>query len=101
MSLAVHVVGPRRRILELQRTIVVLPSAPNGLKEHQWVSRSVAQLVLGEVRRNRVRPGRELLRAIEAVQVAMDANKNFLHQVFSTLAISHRAIDEIEQPSLI
>src|SRR4051812_1973052 len=77
VALPIEVVRPCGRILELQRPILVLPVALHRLEQHERVSRPVAQLVLGQVRRNRVRPSRELLRSIEPMQVPIHSNEDF------------------------
>ena len=49
MTLPVHVIGTRGRILELKRPILILEILLNRLKENERVTRPVPQLVLGQV----------------------------------------------------
>src|SRR3982751_2696619 len=97
----VEVVRTGRRILELQRPVLVLPIALHRLEQHERITRPVAQFVLGQVRRDRVRPGRELLRTVESMQMPVHSDEHFLHQIFGLLSVTDRAIDEIEQPRLV
>src|SRR5438128_107158 len=99
--LAVQIVGPRGRILELQRPVVGLPVLLDRLEQHQRVAATVAQLVLGQVRRDRVDPRRELLGLVEAVQVPEHPDEHLLHQVLGPLPVPDGPVDEIEQPRLI
>src|SRR5207253_10497749 len=64
MALPIHVIRTGGRIFELKRTILILEVFLNGLKENQRITRAVAQLVLRQIRRDRVDPRGELLRAI-------------------------------------
>src|SRR5687768_3423966 len=98
---AVHVVRTRGGVLELQRTVLILEVLLHRLEEHERIPRSVAELVLGQVRRNGVDPGRELLRAVEAMQVPVDPDEYFLHQVLRLLAVTDRTVDEVQQTCLI
>src|ERR1043165_741837 len=101
MTFPIQVVGPRRRVFELERAISLVGGATKGLEEHQRIARAIPELVLREVRRDRVHPRRELLGAVEAVQVAIDANEDFLHEIFGAFAIADRSIDEVQKPSLV
>src|SRR5213596_2930911 len=65
--LAVQVVGPGRGVLELEWPVVRLPVLLDRLEQHQGVTAAVPKLVLREVRRDGIDPGRELLGLIEAV----------------------------------
>src|SRR5450432_600595 len=38
VAAAIEIVGARVRVLELQRTIVVLPVLPDRLEKHEWVA---------------------------------------------------------------
>src|ERR1051325_2718739 len=77
MTLAIHVIRTRGRVLELKRPVFILRVLLHGLKEHQRIARTVSQLVLGEVRRNGVNPRREFLRPVETMEMAVDADENF------------------------
>src|SRR6185437_15982689 len=101
MALAVHVVRARRRVLELQRPIFVLPVRLDGLEEDERIARAITQLVLGEVRRDGVHPGRELLRAVEAMEMPVHPDEDFLYQVFRLLTIADRAINEVQEARLV
>src|SRR2546426_11367118 len=99
--LAVEIVGPRGRVLELQRPVVGLPVLLDRLEQHQRVAAAVAQLVLGQVRRDRVNPRREFLGLVEPVQVPEHPDEHFLHQVLGPLPVPDRAVDEVEQARLV
>src|SRR5687767_4482514 len=101
MALAVHVVRACSRILELQRTVILLPRAPDGLEEHERITRPIPQLVLRQVRGDRVDPGRELLRPIEPVQVPVHADENLLHEVLRPLPVADGAEYEVQETSLV
>src|SRR6267143_184484 len=99
--LAVQIVGPRGRVLELQRPVIGLPVLLDRLEQHQRIATAVAQLVLRQVRRDGVDPRREFLRLIEPVQVAEHPDEHFLHQVLGPLPVPDRPVDEIEQARLV
>src|SRR5688500_3616022 len=101
VALAVHVVGARRGVLELDWTVLLIAGSLNRLEEHEWASRTVAQLVFREVRRNGVGPRRELLGPIEAVQVSVHPDEDFLHEILGAVAIADRPIYEVEQTRLV
>src|SRR5678815_1004684 len=88
VTLAVEIVRTCRRIFELEWAIFVLPASLHRLEEHERVPRAVPELVLRQVRCNRVRPRRELLRSIEAVQVPVDPDEHLLHQVLRLFAVA-------------
>src|SRR2546426_3528551 len=50
-------------------------------RSHQGVTATVPKLVLREVRRDSVNPGRELFGLIEAVEMPEHADKDHLHEV--------------------
>src|SRR2546427_7621582 len=99
--LAVEIVGPRGRVLELERPVVGLPVLLDRLEQHERVAAAVAQLVLGQVRGDRIDPGGELLRLVEAVQMPEYADEHLLHQILGPLPVPDRAVDEIEQSGLV
>jgi hypothetical protein len=101
MALAVHVIWPRVAVFELQRPFLILPVLLDRLKQHERIARPVAQLVLRQVRRDGVDPRRELFRAVEPMQVPVNPDEHFLHEVFGLLAIADRSVYEVQQPSLI
>src|SRR2546426_6902385 len=101
VALAVEVVRARGRVFELQRAVVGLPVLLDRLEQHERVPAAVAKLVLRQVRRDRVDPGRELLGLVEPVQVPEYADEDLLDQVLGSVAVSDRAVDEIEQPGLV
>ena len=78
--------------------MVVVPIARESLEEHEWAPGTVAQLILGEIARNRIDPGRELLRRVEAVQVPRHPDERFLHQVLRAIAIPGLPGDEVDEP---
>src|SRR3989442_7533638 len=90
IPLAVEVIRPGGRVLELQRAVVGLPVLLDRLEQHERIAAAVAKLVLGQVRGDRIDPRRELLGLVEPVQVAKYADKHLLHEVFSPLAIADR-----------
>src|SRR5690606_29923062 len=47
------------------------------------------------------RPRRELLRLVEAVQVTVHAYERLLDQILGALAITDRAVDEVQQPDVV
>src|SRR5437879_1552687 len=81
--------------------MVRLPRLLDGLEEDQRIAAAIAQLVLGQVRGDGVDPGRELLGLIEAMQMPVDPDEHFLHQVFGALPITDRPVHEVEQPALV
>src|SRR5688572_19422354 len=101
VALAVEVVRTRRRILELERTVFVLPVLLDRLEEHERVPRPVPKLVLREVRRDRVDPGRKLLRAVEPVQMPVHPNEDLLHQILGLFPIADRPVDEVQESRLV
>src|SRR5688500_3736008 len=101
VTLPEEIVRAGRRVLELQRAVLVLECTLHRLEKHERIPRAIAQLVLGEVRCDRVRPCRELLRTIEAMQVAVDANEHLLHEILSAIAVADRSIYEVQQSGLI
>src|SRR5438034_4318406 len=101
VALAVEVVRARGRVFELQRAVVGLPVLLDRLEQHERVPAAVAELVLRQVRRDRVDPGRELLGLVEPVQVPESADEDFLDEVLGPFAVPDRAVNEIEQPGLI
>src|SRR4029079_4677420 len=101
MSLPVQVVRSRRGILELKRPLLVLPVALYRLEKHQGIPGPIAQLVLRQIRGDRVHPGRELFRPIEPGGVSLYSDEDFLERVLRLLPIADRPIDEVQQPGLI
>src|SRR2546426_3542945 len=101
VALAVEVVRARGRVFELQRAVVGLPVLLDCLEQHERVPAAVAELVLRQVRRDRVDPGRELLGLVEPVQVPEYADEDLLDQVLGSFPVPDRAVDEIEQPGLV
>src|SRR6266702_7224808 len=99
--LAVQVVGPGRGVFELEWPVVRLPVLLDRLEQHQGVTAAVPKLVLREVRRDSVDPGRELFRLIEAVEMPEHADKDLLHEVLRPFPVSNGPIDEVEQPGLV
>ena len=69
MALPIEVVWSIAVIFELKWAMVILPVFLDRLEENEWVATAVAELVLGEIRGDRVDPRRELLGLIEPVQV--------------------------------
>src|SRR5688572_2565529 len=101
VPLPVHVVRPRGRVLELERPIVILPVFLNRLHQDQRISRAIPELVFRQVRCNRVRPGRELLRPVETMKMPVHANEHFLNQILRFLPITDRPVNEVQQASLV
>ena len=101
VPLAVLVVWTRVGILELERSLLVVPSLGEGLEQHQRVARPVAQFVLRQVGGDRVDPRRELLRLVESGQMTIHANEDLLHEILRALAIPDRPVDEVQQANLI
>src|SRR2546430_637812 len=99
--LAVQVVGPGRGVFELEWPVVRLPVLLDRLEQHQGVTAAVPKLVLREVRRDSVNPGRELFGLIEAVEMPEHADKDLLHEVLRPFPVSNGPIDEVEQPGLV
>jgi len=66
-SLPIQVVGPHAKVLELQRTMVIIPAIRKLLKKHKRASGTVPKLILRQIARNRIHPRRELLAGIEAM----------------------------------
>src|ERR1044072_2014899 len=97
MTLAIHVIRTRGRVLELKRPVFILRVLLHGLQEHPRIARTVCKLVLREVRRNGVNPRREFLRPVETMEMAIDADENFLHQIFRFLAITDGPVHEIKK----
>src|SRR5581483_4340795 len=87
-ALPVQIVWAGGRVLELQWPVVGLPILLDRLEEHQRIPAAVAQLVLRQVRRDRIDPGRKFLGLIEPVQMPEHPDKDFLHQVFRALAVA-------------
>src|SRR5881398_3097802 len=100
-ALAVQVVGPGRGVFELERAVVRLPVLFDRLEQHQRVAATVPELVLGQVRRDGVDPGRELLGLVEAVEMTEHADEDLLHEVLRALPVSNGPIDEVEQAGLV
>src|SRR6267154_200254 len=71
------------------------------LKQHERIPAAVPELILRQVRRDGVDPGRKLLGLVEAVEVPEHADKDLLHEVLRPLAVSNGPIDEVEQPGLV
>src|SRR5438270_4942485 len=101
VTLPVHVIGPRRGILELERAIFVLKVLLDRLKENQRIPRAIPQLILGQVGRDRIDPSRELFRPIKPMQVSINPDENFLHQIFRLFPVADGAIDEVQKTRLI
>src|SRR6266849_8125302 len=101
MTLTVHVIWAGRCVFELERTIVIFEVLLDRLKENQRVTRAVTQLILRQIRGNRIDPGRKLLRAVKAMQVAIDANENLLHQIFRLFPVPNRAVHEVQETRLV
>src|SRR2546423_7719902 len=99
--LAVQIIGTRGRVLELQGPVIGFPVLLDRLEQHEWVPATVPQLILRQVGRDRVDPGRELLCLIEPVQMAEHPNEDFLHQVFRAFAVADGTVYEIEETGLI
>ena len=98
MTLPEEIVGLHRGVLELKGAMVVVPIAGELLEEYQGAPRPVAQLVLGEVARDRVDPGGELLGGVEPMQMPGYADEGLLDQILSPIAISGLPGDEVHQP---
>src|SRR5206468_4333836 len=54
-----------------------------------------------QIRRDGVYPGRELLRPIESMDVPVDADEDFLNQIFRLFTVADRAVNEVQEPGLI
>ena len=59
------------------------------------------ELVLREVGRDRVDPGRELLARVKPVEMARHPDERLLHEVLRPLAIPDHAVREIQEPSMV
>src|SRR3989475_7888529 len=101
VALAVQVVRPRRRVLELEGPVVGLPVLLDRLEQHQRVAAAVPQLVLRQVRGDRVDPRRELLGLVEAMQVPEHADEDLLHEVLGALPVPDGPVDEVQETGLI
>src|SRR6266550_813916 len=101
MTLTIHVIWTGRRVFELERTIVIFEVLLDRLKEDQRVTRAVTQLILRQIRGNRIDPGRKLLRAVKAMQVAIDTNENLLHQIFRLFPVPNCAVYEVQETRLV
>src|SRR5438094_626772 len=88
-------------VLLQERAVVRLPVLFDRLEQHQRVAATVPELVLGQVRRDGVDPGRELLGLVEAVEMTEHADEDLLHEVLRALPVSNGPIDEVEQPGLV
>ena len=88
-------------VFPLQGSVVRFPVLLDRLEQNQRIARPVAQLVLRQVARDRVDPRRELLGRIEPVQVTVHAYECLLDQVFGAIAVSDRAVDEVQQTGVI
>jgi len=93
-----EVVWPRRGILELERTILVILVRAQRLIQHDRIAPAVPELVLREIRRDGVDPGRELLRPVEPREMAMHPDEGLLHEILSPLPVSDGPVDEVQQP---
>src|SRR5688572_10709115 len=97
IPLPVEIVRPHRVILELDRPMILFPAARQTLEKHERAPRAVAQLVLGEVARDRVDPRRELLRRVEAMEVARHPDERFLDQVLGAVCVAGLTGDEVDE----
>src|SRR4051794_9042907 len=59
-AFAIQVIRPSCCILELKRAVIGFPVLLDSLEQHQRIAAAVAQLVLRQIRRDRVNPRREL-----------------------------------------
>ena len=100
-TLAIQIVWASRRILELERPMVRFSILLDRLEQDQGVPAPIAELVLGQVRRDCIDPSGELLCLIEPMQVAEDPDEDFLNQVLRALTVTDRTIYEVEEPRLV
>jgi hypothetical protein len=98
---AIQIIRPVRVVLPLQRAVVGVPVLLDRLEQDQRVPRAVAQLVLGQVARDRVRPRRELLRLVEPMQMPVYANERFLNQILRAVPVPDRAVNEVQEPDVV
>ena len=101
VTLPVHIIRTGGRIFELKRAILVLEVLLNRLEENERIPRTVPQLILRQIRRDRIDPGRELFRTIEAVQMAIDPDEDFLDQILCLLPVTDSPVNKVQQPGLI
>src|SRR5580765_4972771 len=81
--------------------MIGFPILLDRLEQHQRITTAIAQLVLRQIRGDRVNPGRKLLGLIEAMQVAENANEHLLYEVFGALPVTDGAIHEVQQARLV
>lgn len=70
-------------------------------EEDEWMARAVAKLVLGEIRADFVDPDRELPGLVEPANMPINAQKDFLYQVFGHPAVTYHVIDEVDEARLV
>src|SRR5438045_5241318 len=87
-TFAIQVIRPSCCVLELQRAMIGFPVLLDGLEQHQRIAAAVAQLVLRQIRRDRINPRRELFGLIEAVQMPEHPDEDFLYQVFRPFPVT-------------
>ena len=97
-SLAVEVVRPHADVFELKGAMILVPVVGQLLEQDEGAPRPVAELVLGEVARNGVDPGRELLARIESMQVSRDTDESLLYEILSPVSVTRLASDEVDEP---
>src|SRR5688572_6774757 len=81
--------------------MIRLPMRGQLLEEHERTARTVAQLVLGQVRTDRVDPGRELLVLVEPMQVSRHADEGFLNQILRPIPVASLPRNKLNQPVAI
>src|SRR5687768_3408795 len=98
VSLPIQIVRSIPYVLELQRPVVRLPMRSQLLEKYQRAARTVAQLVLRQIRADRVDPGRKLFVLVEPVKVTGYPNERFLNQIFSPIPVPGLPCNELDQP---
>ena len=81
--------------------MVGVPVLLQRLEEDEGVSRPVPELVLRQVARDRIDPGRKFLALVEALQVPVHPHERFLDQVLRSLPIAHRTVYEVDQAGIV
>lgn len=98
---SICLIGPGAGIFELERALFIVVVRRQRREHHERASGAIAQLVLRQVGRDRVDPGRELLCPIEAAQVPVHADEGLLHEVFRPLTVANDTVHEVQKAPLV
>ena len=76
--------------------MIAFPILFDCLEQYERIPTPIPQFILGQVRRNRINPCRELLALVKSLKVSVNTNEHFLNQVFAAFSVTYGAVYKVQ-----